>query len=35
MFNNDLPDFLNNFSDYLIAIKNLSKVYIKNMSITI
>lgn len=35
MFNNDLPDFLNNFSDYLIGIKNLSKVYIKNMSITI
>ena len=26
MFNNDLPDFLNNFSDYLIGIKNLSKV---------
>ncbi len=35
MTNNDLPEFLNGFYDYLIGIKNLSKIYIKNMTVTI
>lgn len=35
MSNNNLPKFMNDFSDYLIGIRNLSKIYIKNMNITI
>ena len=35
MIDDGLPEFLNNFMDYLGGIKNLSKIYIKNMSITI
>ena len=35
MQDNELPEFLNNFGDYLIGIKNLSKIYVKNLKITI
>ena len=35
MTNNDLPEFLNEFSNYLIGIKNLSRLYINSMKNTI
>lgn len=33
--NNKMPKFVTDLSNYLIGIKNLSKVYVKNMTITI
>ena len=32
---NKIPKFVTDLTNYLIAIKNLSKVYVKNMTITI
>ena len=32
---NKIPKFVTDLTNYLIAIKNLSQVYVKNMTITI
>lgn len=33
--NNTVPEFINNFTNYLLAIKNLSQSYVSNMVVTL
>lgn len=35
MEDSKIPTFLEDFSNYLIAIKNFSSIYVKNVTITI